>query len=381
MVKLIKKPDKINIETINEVTDLSKKILKILYFFMIVGLIFVATLVIKEWKIFGFIKILFSICSPLFIGFIIAWLFNPVVTYLNKKGISRIFGTIIVFLVISCFLIIFFGSLIPAFLEQLNDFISLIPELLTQIKDTINNFFKNFNIIEGLDTNNLKLNSIKAIEEYANSISYSLPNNILSFISSLFSGTAVFVLSLIIGFYMLLNFNETSKHFVSLFPKKYYYELNVLIAEISSQLYKYVKGMLSVASVVFVCCTIGFSFIGLPSPLLFGFFCGITDLIPYVGPYIGGILAVIIAFSQNSLMGILAIIIIVVVQLLEGYVLQPVIMSKTMRIHPVTIMIGLVVFGYFFGIMGMVLATPIISLSKILLKYFANKYDWFQNYE
>ena len=64
-------------------------------------------------------------------------------------------------------------------------------------------------------------------------------------------------------------------------------------------------------------------------------------------------------------------------QLIENYVLQPVVMSKTMQLHPVTIIIGLLIFGHFFGIAGMILATPILSLFKVLYRFLANKYDWF----
>ena len=104
-------------------------------------------------------------------------------------------------------------------------------------------------------------------------------------------------------------------------------------------------------------------------------FCGITNIIPYIGPYIGGIPAVIVGLSQSPLIGILTLIINVVIQFLEGNFLKPIIMSKSTKLHPVTIMVGLLVFGHFWGIIGMVISTPIISASKTIFKHFNEKYD------
>ena len=138
---------------------------------------------------------------------------------------------------------------------------------------------------------------------------------------------------------------------------------------------KYVNGVLSVSSIIFFGCSIGFAIIGLKAPILFGIFCGITDLIPYIGPYIGGAAAVIVGFSQSPTIGILALIVVIIFQVLESYIIQPIVMSKTMKLHPVTILIGLTVFGSLFGIPGMILATPIISFLKIILRFINNKFN------
>ena len=114
--------------------------------------------------------------------------------------------------------------------------------------------------------------------------------------------------------------------------------------------------------------------VGLKAPALFGFFCGLTNIIPYLGPYIGGAPAVIVGFTQSPTIGILTIVVIAVIQFLEGNFLQPVIMSKTTKLHPVTIILGLLVFGYFFGILGMLLSTPIIAVCKTIFQFFDKKY-------
>ena len=180
---------------------------------------------------------------------------------------------------------------------------------------------------------------------------------------------------MIIGLYLLFDFDNSIKKIISFIPKKYQRTLDDICSRMDTTLKNFVQGTLIDASIIFFSCAIGFWFAGLKAPLLFGLFCGITDLIPYIGPYIGGTAAVIVGFSQSPTIGILALIVIVVFQVLESYIIQPIVMSKTMKLHPVTILIGLTIFGHFFGIPGMVLATPIIAFFKIIFKYVNNKFN------
>ena len=124
---------------------------------------------------------------------------------------------------------------------------------------------------------------------------------------------------------------------------------------------------------VFVCDTIGFAIVGLNAAVLFGLFCGITDLIPYIGPYIGGAAAVIVGFTQSPFVGVATLVVAIIVQLVESYVLQPVVMSKAMQLSPITIIVGLLLFGYFFGIVGMIIATPCMSIIKEIIIFVSRK--------
>ena len=86
-------------------------------------------------------------------------------------------------------------------------------------------------------------------------------------------------------------------------------------------------------------------------------------------------------FSQGTITGIAVLIVCIVVQLVENYVLQPVVMSKTTHLHPVTIMIGLLIFAHYFGIVGMIIATPCIALLKVIFKFIVKKYNLFKDDE
>ncbi len=369
----------INIEEVNSVLSLSKRILKLLYVVMIVAIVFLASVLLKDWGVFTFIKTLLSVISPLFIGFIIAWLFNPAVKKLEKKKIPRIAGSLIVYAIFLIFLVVFIKILVPTIYVQLNELVGNLPEIFNEVKLATNKLFESLNDMNGIDLTSVKVNLFTTLENWFTNFTTSLPEFILTVVTSFFSKLMTIAFGLIIGLYMLFDFDSISKHLISLLPKKHQKDADVLITDISTEVRKCVNGTLTVASMVFVGDSIGFAIIGLQAPLLFGLFCGITDLIPYVGPYIGGIAAVIIGFSQSTFTGIMAIIICCVVQCLENFVLQPLIMSKTMKLHPVTIIIGLLIFEHFFGIVGMILATPIIALLKVIYYFTIDKLNLFKD--
>ena len=126
---------------------------------------------------------------------------------------------------------------------------------------------------------------------------------------------------------------------------------------------------------VFITQGIGLTLAGLEAPILFALFCAVTDIIPYFGPYIGAIPALIVGFTISPITGICVLISIIVVQILENNFYQPLIMGHTMKLHPVTIMIGLLIFQHFFGIIGMVVATPVIACLKVLITFINEKLD------
>lgn len=374
---MFRKRNKIDTDGLNEIIYLSKNILKLLFIILIISIVLVGVLLFREVGIFRFIGNVLGVLSPLFIGFVVAWLFAPLVDKMTKKGMSRILASIIVYVIFILFLVVFFRIFIPIIYDELNELISTLPGIMQDITDWINNFFAKIDI-EGVNTEGIRTSILGAIEDYGNSISSSIPTTIVSIMSSLFSGLGTIFFGLIIGLYMLFDFDNVTVLLLKLIPKKHQVETANLLEDIGREVRKSVNGTLLVACMVFVCDTIGFSIIGLKSALLFGLFCGITDLIPYIGPYIGTAVATIVAFTQSTFIGIGVFVIAVIVQLVESYILQPVVMSKATKLHPVTIICGLLIFGHFFGIIGMILAVPIMSIFKVIWKFILQKVKIFQ---
>lgn len=375
---MFRKKNNIDTDGLNEIIYLSKNILKLLFIVLIISIVLVAVMLCREIGIFRFIGNVLSVISPLFIGFIVAWLFNPLVNKMTKKGMSRIIASIIVYIIFILFLVVFFRVFIPIIYNELNELIGTIPSIVSDITNFINDIFNKIDDAQGFDINSIKDGILDAITAYGNSISSNLPATIMNIMGSLFSGLGSIFFGLIIGLYMLFDFDNVTVLFLKLIPSRHQMEIAGLLDKIGVEVRKTVNGTLLVACMVFVCDTIGFSIIGLKSALLFGLFCGITDLIPYIGPWLGTAVATVVGLTQSPLVGLGVLIIAVIVQMVESYVLQPVVMSKATNLHPVTIICGLLIFGHFFGIVGMILATPIMSIIKVIWHFIADKFELFE---
>lgn len=370
--------DKLDVTKLNNVLGTGSNILKILYVVLVILLVYIAVLVIKEFKIIPiFFKIL-SVISPLFIGMIIAWLLNPLVNKLTSRGLNRTVSVILIFSLLIIFLYLFTLAMLPALSNQIKDIVSTIPSILSDIKVWIENFFDKISDLSLENLDNVKEQFFVSIENIATGIQTDLPQKAISFVSSLISGVGTILLSFVVGFYMLFNFDQVSKTFLNLIPKKYKGEVQDLLHQISEVVYDYVKGTLVLSLMLMIISFLGFSIIGLKAPLLIALVCAITNLIPYIGPYMGAAVAGLVGFTQSNVIGILTLVFILITQTLEGNFLTPLFMGKKMNLHPVTILVSLLVFGYFFGIIGMIIATPLAALLKIIFVFFNKKFNFFE---
>lgn len=363
----------INKKELNEVISLSKKILKILYIVFIASLVLFVIISIQKLKLYDIFLELLKVISPFFIGFVIAWLLRPIVIKLNKKIKNNTLSSILVF---SIFALIIFGILyifVPTIYDEVNDLVGVLPSLVERITKNINELFAKFTS-NGLNLDDFKNKLLINITSYSTELTKDLPTKIIDLIGAFFNGLGVVLMGLIIGIYMLIDYDSISKHFQKLFPSKIRDDVSYLSNRMSTEVRKVVNGTFLVALMVLVCDSLGFAIVGLKAPLLFGMFCGITDLIPYIGPYIGGAVAVIVGFTQDPIVGVAVLIICVVVQLIESYILQPIVMSKASNLHPVIIIITLLIFGHFFGIIGMVIATPCLTILKVLIEFIKDKF-------
>lgn len=365
--------NKLNIKKINDTVNLTNKILKIFYALTIISLIFISILVLRQTKFFNILFTILSVCMPVFIGFFLAWLFNPLVTLLEKKGLNRCLSSILMFLLLILILGLVIITVVPSIINQFKDFLNTVPSLFNDIKRFILNSFNGFNNIDGFNMSTIKLHIIKSLQKYVTGITTNLPTTIINIFSSTISFIGIFLVGIIIGFYMLCHFSSIKKHIFDFVPEKNKSDIRMLLHKISDALYSFLKGVLIDASLIFIICSIAFSIIGLKSPLLFALFCAITNIIPYIGPYIGAVPAVIVGLTQSTGIGISVGIAIFIIQFIEGNIIDPLIMSRQIKLHPVYIIIGLLIFGHFFGIVGMIISTPLLALLKILYEFVAPK--------
>lgn len=367
-----KKDEKIDISSLNEILSFGRKLIKILYIVMMVGAILLGIYLLKELKILVFLRDLLIVISPVFIGLLIAWLCDPIVKFLQSKKIPRFAGCIIVYLFLIGIIFMFLYLFLPTFVRQIGDFVATIPDILADLKVFGNKFFDTF-ATDGIDVKAIQTQVYTTIEDIALGLTTNLPNTIINITKSIISSSVNFVLGLMIGFYMLFDFDKINSTVLSHMPLKWKDNYVELTTRINTSLRNYVQGVFSVMFLVFITQSIGLTLAGLEAPLLFAVFCAVTDIIPYFGPYIGAIPAVLVGFTISPSVGIFCIISIVVVQLLENNFYQPLIMGHTMQLHPVIIIISLLIFQHFFGIIGMVVATPVVACLKVIFMFVDEK--------
>ena len=369
-----KKKGSLDLAKVNDILGLSKRILKIVYILFFILSIYVILILAKELHFIEFILTILQIVSPLFIGLIVAWLFDPFVKWLNKKGIKRFWGTFITYSILLGTIYIIIAAIVPLLSEQISDFAGMVPQIFDAIEGWIDGIFTQLGDIKNFNAESFKADIFEQIETIGVNLTNSLPTIVVDVVKSTFSGLGIIIVGLIIGFYLLISFDGKGG-IISFLPKKIQKTTIELIEEVDNSLRSFVQGALFDCTFVFIITTIGLWVIGLKAPLIFGLFCGLTNIIPYAGPYIGGIPAIIVGFSQDPMIGLLTLIVIVVIQFLEGNFIQPLIMSRTTKLHPVTIMLGLLIFGYFWGIIGMLVATPVIASVKAIIMFYDEKYN------
>lgn len=371
------KKEKVDTEKLNEAITIGNKILKLTYALIIIALMGGTIFLLRTLNIFPIIGTLLGVISPFFIGFIIAWLLNPIVNKLTDHGMKRGLATVIVFVLFLALIYLFCLAVIPSLVSQINDIAKMVPDILDNLKEIVDKIFVKLSTETNIDMSSVKTNFLTYIENFAKNVSTDLPTKIITIVQNLVSGIGKLAVGLVIGFYLLFNFHNFSKHFMNIVPKRFKNSAERLLDEIGSIIYKFINGTFIDCFVLFLISCVGFSLIGLKAPVFFAFFCAITNVIPYIGPYIGGAPAMLVGFTMSPLTGLLTLLFMIVVQTIEGNFLQPMIVGKKLDLKPVTIVISLLIFGHFFGIIGMIIATPIVAILKAIYLFYDEKYDFF----
>lgn len=358
--------EKLNIKSLNRCIQEYKYLAKNLNILVLIAIFSLVIYILNKLHIFGVVLDLFTVILPLFIGFVLAWLLAPFANFLVEKKIPRVVSCIIIYVILIGAIFLLLGLVIPNFIDQVKELINATPTILKELKELLENVFSNTDSATIAD---IKKSIFKTIGNIGNDISVTLPETLIGQTKIVISYFTTFVLGLMISFYLLYDYDKISKNIYRFIPKNQHDNARDLINRINHSLRGYVQGLLLVMLLVFISQAIGLSLAGLKAPLIFALFCAITDIIPYFGPWIGAVPAIIVGFTISPVVGVFTIVSIVVVQTLENNFYQPLIMGHTMELHPVTIMLGLLIFGHFFGIIGMIVATPLVATLKIIFTF------------
>lgn len=228
-----------------------------------------------------------------------------------------------------------------------------------------NNFSHIWSLVE---TYASKLSKVPFLEDLNSSTKIKF-DTLISSCGSIVSIVVNIVLSHIFGFYMLYNYDTIKSYVKSIIPKKKLKLITDYTNKLSLNMRVYLRGTLIDTGILFVISFLLYLLIGLDYPFILALFSALTNIIPFIGPYIGGIPAVLVGLSGSLNLGIITLAVIIFAQTVESNFINPMIMSKCIKINPLLIVITLSIMGKFLGVIGMVFAVPILIVIKLTIEF------------
>jgi len=320
--------------------------------------------------IFVFLKISFVwmpivrmaaiIILPFIIGAFITYLLHPIVEKLHEKGFHRGLAIILIYF-------IFFGGIgvglykgIPAIIDQLKDLSESAPAFAEQYRGWIDQLQSQTRAWpDGLQT---RINDgIGIFEKKMDSLLTIIVSILMNFLNS----ALIMLIIPFVAFYMLKDFALIKRAVWYITPKKWRKKGSLFLKDVDESLGSYIRGQLLVCVIIGSISALLFWVFHLKYSLLLGLIVGATNVIPYFGPIIGAVPAVIIAATTSVKLVIITLVIVFGLQFLEGNILSPFIVGKSLHMHPLVIMFALTAGGEIGGILGLILAVPILAVLKV----------------
>lgn len=304
---------------------------------------------------------------PFLYALILVYFLRPVVDFFDRLRFPRLLSVIVtyVFFIIIFSLLSFY--LVPLFADQINAFIKNLPEYLDAVAKLFPNLarrYQNLGLPEGIDRIINKL-AISA-QEYGISLIGNLPETT----SGLFGGLLNLILGPIIAFYFLKDLHIIRDTVLDLFPKHRRDEVTVVAKKVNFIVGSYLRGQALISLIVGLMIGIYLWIIGVKFASLLGLLGGVLNIVPYLGAIVAGGAAAIVAFFQAPILALWVIIGMIIIQQIESLFVSPHVMSKAVDLHPTLIIFSLLVGAVLLGFVGALLAIPVAAVAKALVLYY-----------
>jgi len=332
--------------------------------------------------IFYPLKVLFEVVIlPGVLAIIGYYLLRPFVRLADKSGkgkVPRSLVILILYVIVAALMTLISLLVYPFLRDQFTNLVQEFPTYFMKFIETTVSSLNNSKL-EGLFgkydfdydeflsdiTNDL----VTTTKDTFTNIASSVATGITGFVSTLTSILLSLVTVPFILFYLLYEGEKLPRFILRIFPPRARNEVGQVLKEMDKQVSSYILGQILVSICIGVLMTIGFLIIGLDYAFLLGILAMITSVVPYLGPAIAIIPALVIAIVTSPMMLVYLIIVWTVVQLVEGKFITPNIMGKSLSIHPITIIFVLLTFGSLFGVAGVILGIPAYALLKVLVSH------------
>lgn len=298
----------------------------------------------------AFLYVVRDIILALFIAFLIASILNPLVTRLHRRRIPRGLSVLLAYLVVVALFSLSIAALVPTVVDETTKFINHLPDYITGFSSP---FAITDQILEQLAT------QLSMIPVQAAKITVSLFSNILAVVS-------VFVLA----YYLLTDRETLNERLVEYLGESKAKNISLMLIEIEQRLGGWARAQITLMVVVGLANYIGLLILGIPFVLPLSIFAGLLEIVPYAGPTLGAVPAIIIGFGISPLMGVGAAAVAFIVQQLENYVFVPQIMKKSTGVNPLVTLVALAIGFRLAGVIGLLISIPVL----LTVQVFAGEY-------
>ncbi|MDU6574047.1 MAG: AI-2E family transporter [Gemella haemolysans] len=336
----------------------------IIYILLIVILLGIAIYLYTEISyIFTPINtIVSSIITPIIVAYVFYYMLNPLVNFFSKK-ISRFSASLLAILVGVITILVVIIGVVPIIVEQTQNLITAMPRYIEIVKGYLEEYSDNAYVQVVVEYVNTNLNASK-ISARLITIVTSVAQGIVSSISSTAS---VLVTMPFVLFFLLKDASKFNKFVISLLPKKLEKPVAETIDEIDEKVGSYIQGQMLVSLCIGVMLFIGYNVIGLHYAFSLATIAAFLSIVPYLGPVIAITPAMLVAASTSWVMVVKMLVVWGIVQFLEGNIVSPNIMGRSMNMHPLTVIFVILVGVNISGVVGAILGIPVYSILKVLI--------------
>ena len=306
-----------------------------------------------------------DVFPPLVLALVIIYVVNPLVSRLERRGVHRLVGSCLGYAIFFALLAVALSFLVPVFVQQGRAFADEFPRIADRVGElgsrfsvwAEDTFDRTFDVGDWVATNGPQL--LQGLVGRSGGL-----------LAGALHAVVLIVIGPIIAFYLLIDLPRLQRSAVRLVPPERREESIELAGAIGKALGGFFRGQLVVALVVGIMSAVALRILGLPFWLVIGMIAGLFNLIPLVGPYIGGIPAVLIAAAFKPPITVVWVALaLTIVQQIDNHLISPNVMRWAVKLHPVSVMLSLIAGATIAGLWGMLVAVPIVGVVKVVASH------------
>ena len=324
-----------------------------------------------------FLYVFSAILLPFLAGMILAYFLDPIADWLERRGLSRLSATVLILVMFVIVLVIALMLIIPVLATQLADFIGRVPDYLSRLQTLITSFDPEWlSQTLGVDPASLR-DGLNSLLTQGAGFMTGLFASIWSSGKTLIDLAGLFVITPVVAFYMLLDWDKMIRTVDGWIPRDHLGTVRGIARDIDTAVAGFVRGQGTLCLILGILYAVGLTAVGLNFGLLIGLFAGLVSFIPYVGSLLGLVLSVgvaIVQFWPDWHWVVVVAAIFFGGQFIEGNILQPNLVGKSVGLHPVWLMFSLVAFGALFGFVGLLIAVPAAAAVGVLVRFALTRY-------